>query len=433
MVRAAFTMQPATMGVMPLLQLATWLVTAVVSGVLAAAMAPNAPGWRIAVGAASIGLFLLWSAYEVLERWRRLGRAGHHPSAWHDLIVKIFWWGDLAVTVWFWLLMPFASEAIFLFAVLALVVASVFQLSGTVRSPRSGPPLRSARYLPLALPLMVIAYLLVNGGPFAVTLIFFLVVVIGPLWLLRENLQRALQRSFDARLEAETARDARTRFMAAASHDLGQPLRAARLLLRQSVQHPDPAARARAADSAGEALASMQRLVEAMLGHLRLQSDGAVPDWRDVPLAETIGRIASQFEGAAQLQRVALHIVPSSAVVTTDGDLLERALSNLVDNALRHARARRILVGVRRRIGAVRLLVVDDGDGVPLEDRPHLFEAFRQGQGAGAGERGGFGLGLASVRQIADLLRGRCGLDERWRGGSAFYIELPLGDGHTRA
>lgn len=421
------------MGVMPLLQVATWLVTAVISGVLAANIAPAAPAWRTVAAVSSIGLFLLWSAVANILRWQRLGSAGHHPSGWHDLIVTIFWWGDLAVTLWFWLLMPYASDAIFLFAVLALVTATVFQLSGTVQGPRYGSPAPSARYLPLVLPTMMIAYLLVHGGPFRLSLIFFLLIVTGPLFVLRENLQRALQRSHQARREAESARDARTRFMAAASHDLGQPLQAARLLLRQSQQHPDPIARARAAETAGEALASMQRLVESMLSHLRLQSEATAPRWRAVPIAESIGRIASQFEVAAQLQGVQLRAMSSTAVVTTDGDLLERALGNLVDNALRHARARRVLIGARCRGEVLRLLVTDDGIGVPAEDQSKLFNEFSQGRSAGEGERGGFGLGLASVRQIAQLLQGRCGLDERWRNGSAFFIELPLGDGHIRA
>jgi signal transduction histidine kinase len=133
------------------------------------------------------------------------------------------------------------------------------------------------------------------------------------------------------------------------------------------------------------------------------------------------------------LQRVELRAVSSSASVTTDGDLLERALGNLVDNALRHARAKRIVIGVRRRPGALRLMVVDNGGGVPSDERTHLFQEFTQGRHAGGGQRGGFGLGLASVRQIAALLNGRCGIDDRWRHGSAFFIELPLGDEHIRA
>ena len=111
--------------------------------------------------------------------------------------------------------------------------------------------------------------------------------------------------------------------------------------------------------------------------------------------------------------------------VRADTDLVERALSNLADNAIRHAKASRVLIGARVRVGRVRLWVIDDGVGVAEADRRHLFDDYVQGSDHGDEVRGGFGLGLASVRRIAGLMGGDTGLDPGWRKGAAFFLELP--------
>ena len=375
-------------------------------------------GWRVVVGV----YLLVWLALNI----RLL--SSPRPSELQRFIGDYVTIGMcLNVLSVLWVLLPFGDVALQLGTIIFSVIYVV-----TAQIATSGQ-LSRGRAVILATTASMAAVTVIYSVPLWPYLAPFLLVFGVAMIALSNQVALSIAEMRLARLQAERDRDARTRFLAAASHDLGQPLRAARLLLRQSQQHPDPAARSKAAETAGEALASMQRLVESMLTHLRLQSEVTVPRWRPVPVAEAIGRIASQFEAAAHLQGVSLRAVPSTVVITSDGDLLERALGNLVENALKHARAKRILFGAKRRGRALRLVVVDDGCGVPEDDRPYLFEEFRQGCAAGDGERGGFGLGLASVRQMAALLHGRAGLDERWRSGSAFFIEVPLGDGHIRA
>jgi signal transduction histidine kinase len=130
-------------------------------------------------------------------------------------------------------------------------------------------------------------------------------------------------------------------------------------------------------------------------------------------------------EPAARLAGVEILALPTRLKATADPALIERILANLVGNAIRHAKARRILVGARRVAGRVRLWVVDDGVGISDADAPRLFEDFVQGSNHGDEIRGGFGLGLASARRMAALMDGGVGLDRRWLAGSAFWLELP--------
>ena len=109
-------------------------------------------------------------------------------------------------------------------------------------------------------------------------------------------------------------------------------------------------------------------------------------------------------------------------------DLTERALSNLVDNARKHARCSRILLGARRVGARVRIWVIDDGVGIAEADLPHLFDDYVQGSNHDDEIRGGFGLGLASVQRMMALMSGTAGLDPRWRRGSAFYLDFAAVD-----
>jgi signal transduction histidine kinase len=108
----------------------------------------------------------------------------------------------------------------------------------------------------------------------------------------------------------------------------------------------------------------------------------------------------------------------------TDRVLLERSLGNLVNNAVQHSGATRIVMGLRiSGSGCARVWVIDDGRGIEPVDADHLFEDYYRGNASVV--KSGFGLGLSSVRRIATLLHGAAGLDMRWRQGAAFYLEFP--------
>ncbi len=225
-----------------------------------------------------------------------------------------------------------------------------------------------------------------------------------------------------ARVDAEQARDARTQFLVAATHDLGQPLQASRLFHEQALRAHGPEERKDAAQAARAAFESMELLLHAMLDHLRLSGGSVATQAVDVPVADLFDGLVRQYAAAAALQTVSLAALPTDAVITTDRHLCERVLGNFVDNALRHGRARRIRLGARRlRDGRYRLFVADDGIGVADEDMAALFVDFAQGTQKG---EGGFGLGLSSARRAAFAIGGKVGHEARWRAGAQFYLEL---------
>ncbi len=220
--------------------------------------------------------------------------------------------------------------------------------------------------------------------------------------------------------EVTASRDAKTRFIASASHDLGQPLQAASLFVRQLKVKPLAPEQEKAAEAIDSALSSARGLVSHMTNYLRLESDAVRADLVMQSLGPILARAAQQSECDTPVD---LRVVASSRAALVDSGLLVRAVSNLISNAVKHANAERVLVGIKSA-GAkgFRIWVIDDGKGISEADRLSLFEDYFQGSGAAPG---GFGLGLASVRRIALLHGGTAGLDERWANGSAFYIEMP--------
>lgn len=406
------------------LQIATWSITAAMCGVLYWSLWPHAPHTTVGAAAAVSAAFLMWSAVATVLRRRGLEPSQDTLRHWRDHGERVGLAMSVTTAVSFWLVMPYAPPTTQLFVVLLVFAATAFWLGASPRYPTAAPPSLVSRWGWAILPGMSIAYLVIHRGPMSLPLAVFMAVMTGVLVVVRDRLQRALDRLHDARQEAEAARDARTRFLAAASHDLRQPLQSARLFLGQARQGP-AATRARAVANAVTALDAMDRLVQQSLDHLRLDMDDVRPRLRPVSLAGAIAQVTAQYRPVAELQGVTLRAVASRVTVRADRDLLERALGNLIDNAIRHGRPRRVLIGARRRADAARLCVLDDGAGVPEGEQGRLFEAFFQGRSAGDGERGGFGLGLANVRRFARAMGGEAGLVGGWRKGASFFIDLP--------
>jgi signal transduction histidine kinase len=318
-----------------------------------------------------------------------------------------------------WVLMPFGTPAM----QFVTTLFSVCYLVGSFMSAIENAAANCLRIVTTLGSLAIVAFWIrMELWPYLlVFLAIFGVVII----VLNQIIASSIAELHSARSEAEAAREARTRFLASASHDLGQPLQAARLFFDQALRGQDPQQRATAAADAGNALGAMERLLRQMLDHLRLDSEAMVVHEIPVSAGFLIRRIASQFTPVAALAEVELIAVPCPLLVRGDIDLIERALGNLVDNALRHARAKRVLIGARRKGDRVRFWVIDDGVGVAQADLPSLFEEFFRGSDHGDHERGGFGLGLASVAGLARLMRGSAGIDVNWANGSAFFLDLP--------
>ncbi len=380
------------------------------------------------IGFGAIALFLAVWAGSVA--WIRLKRPPPEDTVdgWFANSVFCFWLGDIACSIALFAVCPWFPEPVVILVVMVTLFGGVIQTLATVRAPGYGPRGLAAELAPFVMAAFQIVYFLIyrETHPLWPFYIFFLVCFCAAMQLFRTMLQAALDRAHAAQLTAEAERDARTRFLASASHDLGQPLQSARLFFDQSARSPDARARATATAGARQALGAMDRLLRQLLDHLKLEAGSMQPQLVAVEANAVMAQIASQFQPLAGLAGGALKVTPSSLMLHADPDMLERALGNLVDNALRHADARRVLIGVRRRGDRARIWVVDDGRGVAAADLPGLFEDYVQGADRAGRERGGFGLGLASVRRFAALMGGSAGLDARWTKGSAFYLDVPV-------
>jgi signal transduction histidine kinase len=334
----------------------------------------------------------------------------------------IIWTGTALSALFFWLAMPFATEDQRMLAVFFTAATVAHTTLVTIR-PIDASPVRRATLL--GLPVSTIVYFVVHPDAYSIPVIFFSVANLWSFVTLRGVAQRSLARARDARHEAERARDARTRFLAAASHDLQQPLQAARLFFDQAMRAPDEPRRQAAIGHLTRAFDAMEQLLTGTLDHLRLERREVAPAAECVELGGLIARAVELSEPAARLAGIDLVASPTSTATLADPELTARALDNLVANAIRHSGGRRVLIGARRRGDRVRLWVIDNGRGIPACDRATLFDEFVQGSDHGDHIRGGFGLGLASVRAMARLMGGDAGLDPKWERGSAFWLELP--------
>ncbi len=235
-----------------------------------------------------------------------------------------------------------------------------------------------------------------------------------------------------AKQEAENANRYKTRFVASAVHDLLQPLNAARMFVSalRGRLHEDEARRI--ADHVDNALAAQDAILNSLLDISRLES-GALPthvrDFALEPLLETLGR---EFGMLAQDRGLALARVPTRATVRSDEALLRRILQNFLSNAIRYTPRGRVLLGVRRRGGLLRIEVHDQGPGIPDSLQAEIFEEFRRLNDGVANDRGA-GLGLAIVERIGRLLGHRIGLRSRLGHGSVFWVELPRGTADAAA
>lgn len=226
----------------------------------------------------------------------------------------------------------------------------------------------------------------------------------------------------DALRAAERSNASRTRFVAAASHDLLQPLSAAKLYLASvgasETQQP-------AIARAEEALASVEEMISALLDISRLETGEDQLTPTQVRLSDVILPAINAFRPIAAKKGLRLRIVGSSAVVLSDLGYLRRILQNLLSNAIRYTESGTVLVGARRVGGGVRLEVHDTGPGIAEKDHGAIFEEFRRlDRRASAAE--GMGLGLAIVERACARLGHRLDLVSGPGRGSVFRVGLDL-------
>jgi signal transduction histidine kinase len=225
------------------------------------------------------------------------------------------------------------------------------------------------------------------------------------------------------------ALDQARRFTADAAHELRSPLGAVMGRLEVALRHPR--ALGELQDEVGASLEELQRMKTLLEGLFVLaQSDAGQlrAAAEPVPLLPLVSRLVERDRPFAEERRMTLELVDGAeAAVRGDAQLLERAIGNLVDNAVAHGRAGgRVALRLRRDGARALVRVEDDGPGVPEPERARLFERFFRGdQARTRGAQAGFGLGLSIARTIVEVHGGAVGYAPRDGGGSVFTVELP--------
>ena len=243
--------------------------------------------------------------------------------------------------------------------------------------------------------------------------------------------QRVVERTAEleaSRAEAEAANLGKTRFIAAASHDLLQPLHAARLFTAAMIDR-DPGNDLGA--KIDTSLGAVESLLDALLDISKLDAGAFKPEKRPFALQLLFDSLATAFAPVAARRGVELVVVPTRAFVLTDPAFLRRVLQNLLSNALRYGKAEgrpaRVLLGCRKAGGELRIEVKDNGPGIAIDKQAVIFDEFvrLQAEDDAPREERGLGLGLAIVDRIARMLDLTVELASAPGRGSTFSVAVP--------
>ena len=243
----------------------------------------------------------------------------------------------------------------------------------------------------------------------------------GELTRLNAELERA-------KAEADEANVSKTRFVAAASHDILQPLNAARLYVTSLIERQRAGEDADLIQNIDASLEAVEEIFSALLDISRLDTGAMKPEFADFRIDELLNRLEVEFTPLAREKGLALVFMPCSQYVRSDRRLLRRLLENLISNAIKYTPAGRVLIGCRRRGERMRVEVYDTGIGIPQTKRRAVFKEFhRLDQGARVAR--GVGLGLSIVQRIARVLGCEVALKSHLGRGSRFSVEVPSAAG----
>lgn len=243
----------------------------------------------------------------------------------------------------------------------------------------------------------------------------------------RAKIEEALRQ---AKAEADTANASKTKFLAAASHDLLQPLNAARLFVAALLERPLGGKEREFTGRIDGALKSVEALLATLLDISKFDSGAVSVERTDFEIGDLLSALEQEYGPIARDGGLDLRVVRCSAVVHSDAAMLARILRNFVSNAVRYTPSGRILLGCRRRGRMLRIETWDTGLGIPEDSIAEIFQEFRQLSNRQGREKG-FGLGLAIVERIARTLGHPVTVRSSVRSGSVFAVEIPLGLGRV--
>src|SRR5215472_559126 len=240
------------------------------------------------------------------------------------------------------------------------------------------------------------------------------------------ELEAAREAADESRAAADRANQAKSRFLATASHDLRQPLQTLALLtgaLRRMGASPDTA---EVLAQQEHAVATMSRLLNTLLDISKLESGAVKPELRDFRIASVLEAIRREFAPVAQSKGLELAVEASAESIHSDPAMVEQILKNLVSNAVKYTQRGRVAVRCRRDGAALRIDVLDTGVGIPAAQLAYIYDEFYQVGVAPNSARDGYGLGLSIVQRLVTLLNARLEAMSEVGKGSVFSVLLPL-------
>ncbi len=245
-----------------------------------------------------------------------------------------------------------------------------------------------------------------------------------------ENLNQQKASAEQARHLAEEANVSKSRFLAAASHDLRQPMHALGLFVQTLQESNLPEAERGVLANVRRSVDAMEDLFNALLDVSKLDAGIITANITTVPLAPILARVGEQYQSLAHAKGLNFKLRRTSIYVRSDPLLLERILRNLVSNAVQHTRRGGVLVGARQRGASVLIEAWDTGPGIPQVQQQDIFREFYQLRNPERDRSKGLGLGLAIVDRLSKLLGHPLTLRSIPGQGSVFGVRVPCGDAH---
>lgn len=236
-----------------------------------------------------------------------------------------------------------------------------------------------------------------------------------------------------ARDDAQQANIAKTKFLAAASHDLRQPLQALNLFVFALAGKEQDPEKKEIISLIRNSLDSLKELLNTLLDISKLEAGVVQPQIRDFPIASVIEKVATEMEPVAWKHNLKVKLITSSANVHSDPLLIETILRNLVDNAIKYAGGGRVIIGCRHVGNKIKVEVWDSGPGIAENQKELIFNDFYQIDNEARRRSQGLGLGLSIVRRLVKLLGHELGFSSVVGKGTGFWVSIPLATEHIES
>lgn len=419
---------------------ASYTGTAITAALLAVIMWRAVPrgallAWLVFTFVLATARHLLWRTY----RRRRPAAPDYRP--WLNYAIAA---GALSGTIWGAAsVVFFVPGEVTLQAVLLIVLMGISLMSLAAHGCHL--PAFAAFFFPCTTPAALV--LLTQATGLHTLLAVLTVVLMAAMSGFALNLSRAMQLSLRLQFEnldlaremkaqkeaAERATQAKSRFLAAASHDLRQPMHAMSLYVEALGVRPLAEDDRRLLRNVRDCIDAMGRLFRALLDVSRLDAGVVHTEISTFALGPLLEGVRIEFEPPARQRGLRLRVMPTSLRAHSDPALLERVVRNLVSNAIRYTDRGRVLVGCRRRGTEVRLIVCDTGRGIPRDKQPMIFEEFYQIGNPERDRTQGLGLGLAIVDRLVKLMGLKLTLRSAVGKGTLFAVDMPAADRQATA